>query len=52
MASSKTEILAAHQKLIKQISKLYSTYTPVVDIQELLRQAEAAKDNELRSITQ
>jgi hypothetical protein len=47
---TKIELDNQHKKLYKKISKLYSGYTPVRDIQELYRQLEIAYQNELKKI--
>lgn len=47
---TKIELDQIHKKLYKKISKLYSGYTPVRDIQELYRQLEIAYQNELKKI--
>jgi hypothetical protein len=47
---TRKELDNQHKKLRKQISKLYSGYTPLKDIQELYRLLEIAYQNELKKI--
>ena len=44
------ELDKKYKQLHKQISRLYSSYTPVREIEELYRLLEIARQNELKKI--
>ena len=47
---TKEQVIREYDKLIRYISRLWHTTTPVSTIRDLLRQAEIAKDNEMNAI--